>query len=56
MFTSSIKRCIRKFHVVVVQQALKKCTKKRDARADMLFGSSNQLFFDVVGSVVVAVA
>ena len=28
---------IRKFHVVVVQWTSKKCTKKRDARAELLF-------------------
>ena len=39
------KICIRKFHVVVVQWTLTKCTKKRDSRAEMLFGSQNQLFF-----------
>ena len=31
--TSSIKRKIRRFHVVVVQWTSKKCTKKRDERA-----------------------
>ena len=34
MSTSSIKRQIRRFHVVVVQWSLKTCTKKRDARAE----------------------
>ena len=33
MLTSSIKRQIRRFHVVVVQWTSKKCTKKRDARS-----------------------
>ena len=28
---------IRRFHVVVVNWTSKKCTKKRDARADLLF-------------------
>ena len=35
--TSSIKRQIKRFHVVVVQWTSKKCTKKRDARAELLF-------------------
>ena len=35
--TSSIKRQIRRFHVLVVQWTSKKCTKKRDARAELLF-------------------
>ena len=39
MSTSSIKRQIRRFHVVVVQWTSKKCTKKRDARAELLFWS-----------------
>ena len=41
MFTSSTKRRIRRFHVVVVQWTSKKCTKKRDARAELLFWSSS---------------
>ena len=36
---------IRKFHVVVVQWTSKKFTKKRDARAELLFWSLNLLFF-----------
>ena len=36
LFTSSIEREIRHFHVVVVQKTGKKCTKKRDARAKLL--------------------
>ena len=32
-----IKRQIRRFHVVVAQWTSKKCTKKRDARAELLF-------------------
>ena len=32
MSKSSIKRQIRRFHVVVVQWTSKKCTKRRDAR------------------------
>ena len=39
MFTFSIKRQIRRFHVVVVQLTSRKCTKKRDARAKLLFWS-----------------
>ena len=53
---SSIKRQIRRFYVVVVQWTSKKCTKKRDARAELLFWSLNLLFFEVVVVVVVAVA
>ena len=45
LFTSSIKRKIRHFHVVVVQKRAKKCTKKRDARAKLLFYLQNLLFF-----------
>ena len=37
LFTSSIEREIRHFHVVVVQKRANKCTKKRVARAKMLF-------------------
>ena len=44
MSTSSIKREIRRFHVVVVQWTSKKCTKKRDACAELLFWSLNLLF------------
>ena len=45
MFTraSSIKLGIRKFHVVVVQWTSKKCTKKHDVRAELLFFSQNHL-------------
>ena len=53
MSTTSIKRQIRRFHVVVVQWTSKKCTKKRDARAELLFWSLNLLFFEVVVVVVV---
>ena len=56
VFTLSIKRQIRRFHVVVVQWTSKKCTKKRDARAELLFWSLNLLFFEVVVVVVVVVA
>ena len=48
MSTSSIKRQIRRFHVVVVQWTSKKCTKKRDACAKLLFWSLNLFFFEVV--------
>ena len=34
MSTSSIKRQIRRFHVVVMQWTSKKCTKKRDVSFD----------------------
>ena len=37
--TSSTKRRIGRFHVVVMRYASKKCTKKRDARAELLFCS-----------------
>ena len=37
LFTYSIRREIRHFHVVVVQKRAKKCTKKCDARAKLLF-------------------
>ena len=37
LFTYSIKREIRHFHVVVVQKRAKKCTEKRDALAKLLF-------------------
>ena len=39
----SIKLGIRKFHVVVVQWTSKKCTKKHDVRAELLFFSQNHL-------------
>ena len=55
MSTSSIKRQIRRFHVVVVWWTSEKCTKKRDARAELLFGSWNLLFFEAVDVVVVVV-
>ena len=57
LFTSSIKREIRHFHVVVVQKRAKKCTKERDARAKLLFCLLNLLFcfvfvfFDVLVAV-----
>ena len=37
MSTTSIKRQIKRFHVVVVQWTSKKCAKKRDARVELLF-------------------
>ena len=52
--TSSIKRQIRKFRVVVVQWMSKRCTKKHDVRAQLLFWSLNLLFFEVVVVVIVA--
>ena len=45
MAAVSVKRSIRRFHVVVVQWTSKKCTKKHDARAELLFWSLNLLFF-----------
>ena len=54
MSASSIKRQIRRFHVVVVQWTSKKCTKKRSV--ELLFWSLNLLFFEVVVGVVVIVA
>ena len=53
MSTSSIKRQIRRFHVVVVQWTSKKCTKMGDARADWAYCF---FFFEVVVVVVVVVA
>ena len=52
MFMSSVKPEIRRFHVVVVQKRAKKCTKKRDARAKLLFCL---LKLPVVSDVLVAV-
>ena len=51
---SSSKHRVRRFHVVQVQWTSKKCTKKRDTRAKLLFGSQNHLFFDVVVIIVAA--
>ena len=45
MFTSSTSRQIRRFYVEVVQWTSKKCTKKRDTRAELLLSSLNLLFF-----------
>ena len=45
MSTSSIKHQIRRLHVVVMQWTSEKCTKKRDAHAELLFWSLNLLFF-----------
>ena len=39
MSTSSISRRIGRFHVEVEQWTSKNCTKKRDARAELLFWS-----------------
>ena len=55
MSTSSIKREIRRFQVVVVQWTSKKCTKNSDAPAELLFWSLNLLFFEVIVVVVVVV-
>ena len=43
--TSSIKRQMRRFHVVVVQWTSKESTKKRDERAELLVWSLKLLFF-----------
>ena len=58
VFTSSTKREIRHFHVVVVQRRAKKCTKRRDARAKfgLLFQSTPIAFFTVLVHVAVVVA
>ena len=45
LFTSSRKSKIRQFYVVVVQKTAKKCTKKWDARAKLLFCLLNLLLF-----------
>ena len=45
LFTSSMKRKIRHFHVVVVQSRQRNVQKKRDARAKLLFWLTNQLLF-----------
>ena len=47
---SSSKHRVRRFHV----RTSKKCTKKRDTRAKLLFGSQNHLLFDVVVIIVAA--
>ena len=52
VFTSPIKRRIRKCRVVEVQWMSKKCTKKRDARAELLFCSYHKMYFDVIVAVV----
>ena len=44
LFTSSIKREIRHFHIVVVQKRERNIQKKCDARAKLLFCFSNLLF------------
>ena len=43
-------------YVHVLHKTSKKCTKKRDARAELLFWSLNLLFFEVVVVVVVVVS
>ena len=48
LFTSSIKREIRNFPVVVVQWRQRNVQKKRDARAELLFCLFNLLLFDVL--------
>ena len=53
MSTSSLKRQIRSFHVV--QWTSKKCTKKRDASAELLFWLNLIVFFEAVVVVVVVV-
>ena len=55
MSTSSLKRQIRSFHVEVVQWTSKKCTKKRDASAELLFWLNLIVFFEAVVVVVVVV-
>ena len=56
-FLSSTKLKIWSFHVVVVQgRAAKKCTKKHDARAELLFCQLNLLLFDVAVAVAVVVS
>ena len=44
MFMPFTKRCIGRFHVVVVQWTSKKCTKKRDACAEQLFARKTNCF------------
>ena len=57
MSTFPMKRSIRRFHVVVVQCMSKKCTKKRDAPAELFFYyHKTYCFFEVVVVVVVVVA
>ena len=48
VFTSFLKdkTCIGKFHMVVLQWTSRKCTKKRDARAMLLFWPWKQLSFE----------
>ena len=43
------------FHVVVLQRTAKKCTKFQNARAQLLFCSSNLLFGDVPVAVAVVI-
>ena len=55
MSTSSTKRQIRSFYVVVVQRT-RNVLKSMNARAELLFWSLNLLFFEVVVVVVDVVA
>ena len=55
MSTSYIKRRIGRFHVVFVQWTSNKCTKKLDARAELLFAHKPIFFFCVVVVVVIVV-
>ena len=45
VFCSRPRQNVRKFHVVVVQQLAEKCTKKRDARAKLLFCLSKPIAY-----------
>ena len=50
MFTFSIKRQIRRFHVVVVQLTSKICIKKRDARAELSVLIIKPIFLTLLSS------
>ena len=50
---SSIKRRIRKFHVVIVQWSSNECTKKSDESAALLFAHNTYDCFDVLVAIVV---
>ena len=45
MSTSSIKRQIRQFHVVLVQWTSEKCTKKHDAHAELIVLITKRIVF-----------
>ena len=45
VFCSRPRQNVRQFHVVVVQQLAEKCTKKRDARAKLLFCLSKPIAY-----------